>query len=126
MVDAEGQPVGRMASAIAHVLKGKHKPSYTPHVNNGDIVVVINAAKVRFTGNKWSQKEYLRYSGYTGGLKSRTASEMLVKHPTSIVEKAVKGMLPKNRLGRDLFRNLFVYADSEHPHQAQTPQPLKV
>ncbi len=126
IVDAEGQSVGRLSSVIAHVLKGKHKPSYTPHVDNGDKVIVVNAEKVRFTGKKWDQKEYLRYSGYTGGLKRRTAKEMLEKKPVAIVEKAVKGMLPKNRLGREMFRSLYVYTGPDHPHSAQNPQPLKV
>jgi large subunit ribosomal protein L13 len=121
LIDAEGQGVGRLCTQIASLLRGKHKASFTPHVDTGDYVIVINADKVNFSGNKWSQKEYLRYSGYTGGLKRRTAEEMLEKKPTAIVEKAVKGMLPKNRLGRQLFRNLFVYAGSEHPHEAQKP-----
>ena len=126
IVDAEGKTVGRLCTAISHVLRGKHKTSFTPHVDAGDNVIVVNADKVRFTGDKWAQKEYLRYSGYTGGLKRRSAQEMLDKKPTAIVEKAVKGMLPKNRLGRNLFRNLFVYAGSEHPHEAQKPEPLNV
>ena len=121
VIDAEGKTVGRLATTVANLLRGKHKPSFTPHVDNGDYVIIINAEKVKFTGDKLSQKEYLRYSGYPGGLKRRTAAEMLEKKPTAIVEKAVKGMLPKNRLGRDLFRNLFVYAGSDHPHEAQKP-----
>ena len=124
IVDAEGQTVGRLCTQLANVLRGKHKPSYTPHIDGGDNVIVINAEKVRFTGNKWAQKEYLRYSGYPGGLKRRTASEMLDKKPEAVIEKAVKGMLPKNRLGAAMFRKLFVYAGAEHPHEAQQPQPL--
>lgn len=126
VVDGEGKHVGRMASQIAHILRGKHKPSYTPHVDNGDYVIVVNAEKVVFTGDKWAQKEYLRYSGYTGGLKRRTAKEMLDKKPAAIVEKAVRGMLPKNRLGRQMFRNLFVYTGGEHPHAAQNPKTLNI
>lgn len=125
IIDAEGQNVGRMCTTIATILRGKHKASYTPHVDNGDNVIVINAEKVVFSGNKWKNKVYLRYSGYPGGQKSRTASEMLAKRPENIVENAVRGMLPKNRLGRAMFRKLFVYVGSEHPHQAQQPKELK-
>ena len=126
IVDAEGKTVGRLCTTIATVLRGKHKPNYTPHIDGGDYVIVINADKVKFSGNKWKSKEYLRYSGYPGGLKRRTAEEMLAKKPEAIVEKAVKGMLPKNRLGRAVFKKLFVYAGAEHPHQAQQPQPLSI
>jgi len=126
IIDAEGQKVGRICSTIAHMLRGKHKPSYTPHVDNGDNIIVINAEKVAFSGNKWKNKVYLRYSGYPGGLKRRTAEEMRDKKPEAIVEKAVRGMLPKNRLGRAMFRKLFVYTGSDHPHQAQQPKELKV
>lgn len=122
IVDAEGEVVGRLCSKIAHVLRGKHKPSYTPHVDTGDCVIVINADKVRFTGAKWSQKEYITYSGYPGGQKSKTAKEMLDKKPIAIIENAVKGMLPKNKLGRAMFKKLFVYEGAEHPHQAQKPE----
>lgn len=122
VVDAEGEVVGRLASKIAHVLKGKHKPSYTPHVDTGDNVIVINADKIRFTGAKMQQKEYITFSGYPGGQKRSVAAEMANRKPTFIIEKAVKGMLPKNKLGRAMFRKLFVYAGSEHPHQAQQPQ----
>lgn len=125
VVDADGETVGRICSRIAHVLKGKHKPSYTPHVDCGDNVIVINADKVRFTGNKWAAKEYIWHTGYPGGQRSRTAEEMLDKHPTRIIEKAVRGMLPKNRLGRQMLKKLFVYTGGEHPHQAQKPQPFK-
>ncbi len=125
IVDAENQVVGRLCSKIATVLRGKHKPSYTPHVDTGDFVIVINADKVRFTGNKWAQKEYITYSGYPGGQKRRIAEEQLVKRPTAIIEAAVKGMLPKNSLGREMFRKLFVYTGNEHPHIAQKPVELK-
>lgn len=125
IIDATNQTVGRMCTQIAHVLRGKHKPSYTPHIDDGDSVIVINAEKVRFTGSKWDDKEYLRYSGYPGGLRRRTAKEQLEKKPISIVEKAVKGMLPKNRLGRQMFKKLHVYEGGEHPHAAQKPKELK-
>lgn len=122
VVDAEGETVGRLCSKIAAVLRGKHKPSYTPHVDTGDYVIVINAEKVRFTGNKWESKEYQRYTGYPGGRKLRTAADVLERRPRAIVETAVKGMLPKNRLGRAMYKKLFVYEGSEHPHAAQKPQ----
>ncbi len=125
VVDAEGEVVGRLCSKIAHVLRGKHKPSYTPHVDCGDYVIVLNADKVRFTGAKWDQKEYITYSGYPGGQKRATAKELNAKKPYAVVENAVKGMLPKNKLGRAMFKKLFVYAGSEHSHQAQKPEPFK-
>lgn len=125
VVDADGEKVGRLCTRIADVLRGKHKPSFTPHMDCGDNVIVINAEKVVFTGDKWNQKEYQRYSGYPGGQRSRTAAEMLEKKPTAIIEKAVKGMLPKTRLGRAQFKKLFVYTGAEHPHQAQKPEDLK-
>ncbi len=125
VVDAEGETVGRLCSRIAHVLKGKHKACYTPHVDCGDCVIVLNADKVRFTGNKLNAKEYLSYSGYPGGQKSITAKALMAKHPERIIEKAVKGMLPKNSLGRSMFTKLFVYTGTEHPHQAQKPEPFK-
>lgn len=124
VIDAEGEIVGRLASRIAHVLRGKHKPSYTPHVDCGDYVVVVNADKVRFTGQKLNQKEYITFSGYPGGQKTHTAKELMNKKPNAIIENAVKGMLPKNKLGRAMFKKLFVYADAEHPHQAQQPEPF--
>lgn len=126
IIDAEGEVVGRMCTKIASVLRGKHKPSYTPHVDTGDYVIVINAGKIRFTGNKLDQKEYQRYSGYPGGQKSRTAREMLDKKPIGVVEAAVRGMLPKNRLGRAIFKKLFVYEGAEHPHEAQKPEKLEL
>lgn len=122
VVDAQSDTVGRLSSKIATVLRGKHKPSYTPHVDTGDYVIVVNAEKVRFTGNKMNVKEYQRYSGYPGGQKSRTAAEMIVKKPEAVIESAVRGMLPKTRLGRQMIKKLFVYAGPEHPHAAQKPQ----
>ncbi len=126
VIDAEGEVVGRLCSKIATVVRGKHKPSYTPHVDCGDYVIVINAEKVRFTGGKWNSKEYITYSGYPGGQKRKVASEVRDRHPERIIENAVKGMLPKNRLGRAMFKKLFVYAGAEHPHQAQQPEPLTI
>ena len=125
IVDAENQPLGRMCSKIAHVLRGKHKPSYTPHVDCGDYVIVINAEKVRLTGQKMDQKEYITFSGYPSGQKRIVAKDLLVKKPFALVENGVKGMLPKNKLGRQMYKKLFVYAGSEHPHEAQKPQPFK-
>jgi len=122
VVDAQSDVVGRLGTKIATVLRGKHKPSYTPHVDTGDYVIVINAEKVRFSGAKMAQKEYQRYSGYPGGQKSRTAQEMLDKKPIEIMEHAVRGMLPKNRLGRQMIKKLFVYTGSDHPHAAQKPE----
>ena len=125
LVDATDKALGRMASEIAGRLKGKHKPIYTPHVDTGDYIVVINAEKVRVTGSKMEDKMYHRYTGYVGGLKSMSLQEMKAKHPERVIEKAVKGMLPKNPLGRAMFRKLKVYAGSEHKHVAQQPQPLE-
>ncbi len=125
IVDAQDQIVGRMCTHIAHMLRGKHKPSYTPHVDCGDNIIVINADKVRFTGAKWDQKTYLTFSGYPGGQKSRTAKEMREKKPHAVIENAVKGMLPKTKLGRAMVKKLFVYAGEEHPHAAQKPEELK-
>lgn len=121
LVDAEGETLGRLASKVAKMLRGKHKPNYTPHVDCGDNVVVINAEKIHLSGNKWESKTYLRYTGYPGGQRSTSVSELLNKAPERIVEKAVKGMLPKNRLGADLFRNLKVYAGTKHGQEAQKP-----
>ena len=125
IIDAEGEIVGRLASKIAHVLRGKHKPDYTPHVDTGDYVIVINAEKVRFTGNKMKNKQYVSYTGYPGGQKIKTPREVLEKKPIFILENAVKGMLPKNKLGRKMFSKLFVYEGPEHKHQAQKPQEFK-
>ncbi len=125
VIDAEGQNLGRLATKVAHVLRGKNKPTFTPHVDCGDYVIVINASKVNLTGNKLEDKVYYNHSGYTGGLRERTASEMIEKYPEEMIERAVKGMLPKGRLGRQMYKKLFVYAGSEHPHQAQQPVELK-
>ena len=126
LVDAEGQTLGRMASKVAKLLRGKYKPSFTPHVDCGDNVVVINAEKVVMTGNKWDDKVYLRYAGYPGGQRSAAAKDVLKKHPERIVENAVKGMLPKNRLGAELFRNLKVYQGAEHGQEAQKPKAINL
>lgn len=126
LVDAEGQTLGRLASKVAKILRGKHKPNYTPHVDCGDNVIVINAEKIQLSGNKWSDKVYLRYTGYPGGQRSQTAEELLEKRPEAIVEKAVKGMLPKNRLGAELFRNLRVYVGTEHGQEAQKPTAINL
>ena len=124
VVDAEGEILGRLAAKVAYVLRGKHKPEYTPHVDCGDNVIIINAEKVVLTGKKLTDKEYIRHSGYPGGQKVETPAEMLEKHPERIIEHAIKGMLPKNRLGSELFRNLKVYVGSEHKHEAQNPTKL--
>jgi len=124
LVDAEGKILGRLASRIAQILSGKDKPIYTPHLDVGDFVVVINAEKVKVTGGKEEKKIYYRHSGYPGGLKERTYEELLSKKPQDIIRKAVRGMLPKNKLGRQMFKKLKVYAGSEHPHQAQRPEKL--
>ncbi|GGD68347.1 50S ribosomal protein L13 [Maribacter cobaltidurans] len=121
LVDAEGETLGRLSSKVANLLRGKHKPSFTPHVDCGDNVVVINAEKIILTGNKWEDKTYQRYTGYPGGQRFTSAKELLSKNPAAIVEKAIKGMLPKNRLGADLFRNLKVYAGQQHGQEAQKP-----
>lgn len=123
--DAENMVVGRMCTEIARVLRGKHKPSYTPHVDTGDYVIVVNAKNLRLTGNKMKAKEYITYSGYPGGQKSKRAEEVMEKFPERIIENAVRGMLPKNKLGRQMFKKLFVYKGADHPHQAQQPQPYK-
>lgn len=122
VVDATDEVLGRLASKIAKILRGKNKPSYTPHVDCGDNVIVINAEKVRLTGNKLNDKVYIRYSGYPGGQRSQTPTEILAKYPERLVEKAVKGMLPKNRLGSKLFNNLKVYVGPEHKQEAQQPK----
>ena len=126
VIDAEGLPVGRVAVKAAHVLRGKHKPTYTPNVDCGDFVIVVNADKAILTGNKETQKIYYNHSGYTGGLRERTGKEMLEKYPTEMIERAVKGMLPNGRLGRQMYKKLFVYTGSEHPHAAQKPAKLEV
>ena len=126
VVDAEGQTLGRLASKVANVLRGKHKPTYTPHVDGGDYVIIVNAEKVVLTGNKLNDKIYYNHSRYTGGLRERTAKEMVEKYPVEMVERAVKGMLPKGRLGRQMYKKLFVYVGENHPHSAQKPKELKV
>lgn len=126
VIDAENQVLGRLSSEIAKRLRGKHKTNFTPHVDCGDNVIVVNAEKVRLTGQKWSQKEYVSYTGYPGGQRHITPEKLIEKKPTAIVEKAVKGMLPKNRLGAVLFSNLHVYAGPQHPHEAQTPIQVKL
>jgi large subunit ribosomal protein L13 len=124
VVDAEGETLGRLATRVADTLRGKGKPEYTPHVDTGDFVVVVNAEKVAVTGKKLEQKLYYRHSGYPGGLRSRTLAVELERRPTEVLRKAVKGMLPRNRLGRAQIRKLKIYAGPEHPHEAQQPQPL--
>ena len=119
VVDAEGRPLGRLASQVAALLRGKHRPTYTPHMDNGDFVVVVNASKVKVTGRKLEQKTYYHHSGYPGGLKETSLERMLERHPARVIEHAVKGMLPHNRLGRRLLRHLKVYAGPDHPHEAQ-------
>ncbi len=125
IVDVEGAVLGRIASKIAHRLKGKHNPLYTPHVDMGDSIIVINAEKIVLTGRKWDQKTYYRHSGYMGGLKSITAGKLLEKRPEDIIRFAVKGMLPNNRLGRQMIKKLKVYKGDEHPHAAQAPEVLE-
>ena len=124
LVDAEGQTLGRLASKVAYVLRGKHKTNFTPHADCGDFVVVLNADKVKLTGNKWSDKIYLRHTGYPGGQKSLTAEELMKKKPISMVETAVKGMLPKTKLGRAIYKNMHVYVGAEHDQEAQKPANL--
>lgn len=126
IVDAEDMVVGRLASQVAAVLRGKHKPIYTPHVDTGDFVIIVNADKVRFTGSKWDDKEYTHYTGYPGGQRKFTAKELLVRKPEAILERGIKGMLPKNKLGRAMYKKLFVYTGADHPHQAQKPVDLKI
>lgn len=123
--DADAQVLGRLASRVAHVLRGKHKPSYTPHMDNGDFVVVTNAEKIRFTGDKLNQKKYYNYSGYRGGLKESTAKQMMENKPEEVIKLAVKGMLPKGPLGRQMLTKLKVYSGQEHPHEAQQPVTLE-
>ena len=126
VIDAEGKNLGRVATKAAHILRGKHKPTYTPYVDCGDYVIIINAQKVNLTGNKLIDKKYYNHSGYPGGLRERNAKTMIEKYPVEMVERAVKGMLPHNRLGRAMAKKLFVYEGSEHPHMAQKPVEMKV
>jgi len=124
LVDAEGQTLGRLASKVAKLLRGKHKPNFTPHVDAGDYVVVINADKIVLSGNKWNDKVYVRHTGYPGGRREMTATELMAKNPIRMVEVAVKGMLPKNKLGRKIYKNLYVYAGAEHNQEAQKPKKI--
>ena len=126
VVDADNQTLGRLAAALARRLRGKHKASFTPHVDTGDYIVVVNAEKVRVTGKKQTDKVYYRHSGYPGGIKAARFEEMIEKHPERVIENAVRGMLPRNPLGRAVFRKLKVYAGSDHPHSAQQPKPLQL
>jgi len=126
VVDAEGQTLGRMASKVAKLLRGKYKPNYTPHVDCGDNVIIINAEKINLTGKKWEEKQYIRHTGYPGGQRSLTANEVFAKNPASLVEKSVKGMLPKNKLGAALFRNLKVFVGPEHNKEAQKPKTINL
>lgn len=126
IIDAEDQILGRLASATAMILRGKNKPIFTPHADCGDNVIIINAEKIRLTGNKMDDKEYISHSGYPGGQRRISPRKLMVKKPTAVVENAVRGMLPKNRLGRELFRNMFVYAGPEHKQEAQKPREVKL
>ncbi|MEN9394189.1 MAG: ribosomal protein [Bacteroidota bacterium] len=126
VVDATGVNLGRLSSEVASLLRGKHKPLFTPHADCGDNVIVVNADKIALTGKKWDEKVYIRYTGYPGGQRFATPKEMMAKHPTAMVEMAVRGMLPKNRLGSAVYRNLFVYAGSDHKQQAQQPTEYKI
>jgi len=126
LIDAENEVVGRLASKAAKLLRGKYKANFTPHVDCGDNVIIINAEKITLSGKKWTDKEYMRHTGYPGGQRITTPLELMAKKPTAIVEKAIKGMLPKNKLSNAIFRNLYVYAGSEHPHEAQQPKEIKL
>ncbi len=126
VVDATGKTLGRLATQVADALRGKRKPDYTPHIDVGDFVVVVNAEKITVTGNKREQKRYYRHSGYPGGLRSRTLAEMMERRPEEVVRRAVKGMLPRTRLGRAQLRKLKIYAGPDHPHAAQKPEPMEV
>ena len=125
LVDAQDQVVGRISSEVAKVLRGKHKPDYTPHVDCGDNVIIVNAEKIRFTGKKMDDKEYVHYTGYPGGQRFASPVEWMRKNPTLILENAIRGMLPKNRLGREIFRNLHIFVGTDHPHSAQKPKEIK-
>ncbi|UKJ07517.1 50S ribosomal protein L13 [Solitalea lacus] len=125
VIDANAEILGRLSSKIAMIIRGKHKPDFTPHVDCGDNVIVINADKVKLTGNKWTEKQYVRYTGYPGGQRFISPRDLMAKHPTAVIEKAVRGMLPKNKLGNALIKNLYVYAGNEHPHAAQSPKTIK-
>jgi large subunit ribosomal protein L13 len=126
IVDAADQTLGRFSSKVAQLLRGKHKPSFSPHVDCGDNIIVINADKIRLTGKKWSDKVYIRHTGYPGGQRFINAKDLMTKHPMALVEKAVRGMLPKNRLGDAIYKNLHVYVGTEHPHTAQQPKEFNI
>lgn len=126
IIDADGLTLGRLAAKVAHMLRGKHKPTFTPHIDGGDFIVIINAEKIFLTGDKLDRKIYYNHSGYPGGLRERTARVMKEKYPVEMLERAIKGMLPKGRLGRQMYRKLFVYAGDKHPHAAQQPVELKL
>lgn len=126
LIDAEGQTLGRLSSEVAYILRGKHKANFTPHADCGDNVVIINAEKIQLTGKKWDEKVYIRYTGYPGGQRFATPKETMAKHPTAMIEMAVRGMLPKNRLGRAVYRNLYVYAGTQHEQVAQQPKEYKL
>lgn len=126
VVDAEEKILGRLATEIAFRLRGKHKPTFSPFIDNGDFIIVTNADKIQLTGNKWDGKKYYRHTGYMGGIKETTARELLEKHPTDLVTNAVKGMLPKNKIGRAQLKKLKVYAGADHPHKAQQPEELEI
>lgn len=126
VVDADGKTLGRLATEVATVLRGKHKPTYTPHVDCGDYVIIINAEKINLTGNKLDNKIYYNHSGYPGGLRKRTAKTMIETYPEEMIERAIKGMLPKGSLGRQMYRKLFVYSGAEHEHQAQKPEVMEI
>ena len=126
LIDANGLPLGRMATKVAHILRGKHKPTYTPHIDGGDFIIIVNADKVKLTGNKINNKMYYNHSGYPGGLRERNAKTMIESYPVEMVERAVKGMLPKGRLGRQMYKKLIVYAGADHKHQAQMPTEITI
>ena len=126
VIDAEGKPLGRVASKAAHMLRGKHKPTFTPHIDCGDYIIIVNAEKVLLTGNKLNDKKYYNHSMYAGGLRERTAKEMIERYPEEMIERAVKGMLPKGRLGRQMYKKLFVYAGPEHKHESQKPTVIEL
>lgn len=126
LIDAEGETLGRVATKAAHILRGKHKVTYTPYVDCGDAVIIINASKVNLTGDKLNKKVYYNHSGFPGGLRERTAKTMIKEYPVEMVERAIKGMLPKNRLGRQMYRKLFVYEGADHKHEAQKPEKIEL
>ena len=126
VVDADGMVLGRLCTEVARILRGKHKPTFSPFIDNGDFIIVTNADKIQLSGKKWDDKKYYHHTGYMGGIKETTARELLEKHPADLVTKAVKGMLPKNKLGRAQLKKLKVYAGTDHPHQAQQPEKLEL